>query len=511
VIVASGACTTPAAGAGDALPLRWIFAGLSLILLAVLPPGTPSSDGASMLEVADGLATGPTFAVSCDVGILGRGGECFSNYYPLLSVLAAPFVWIGRQLAGAADVPPEYAGHILGLVVPALATAGAATLSADLARRMGAGRRGAVGTAVAVALATSMLTYSRTFFAETLVAFCAVLAVWALTARPERKWLGLLAIALAVLAKPQVVLFGPALGVALAIHRRSPRPFVEASLASAAGAIVFFAYNWLRFGSATDFGGSARMVSAGDFLPPDSLEAIALLTVSPGRGMLWFSPVAVLGLYALWKRRREALPVACLLGCAGLAVLYIAHPGTGFNWGSRYLVGLIPLLCVGLGALRGNAARLAVALAVVGLVVQLPNVVGFYERYHQEQGDQGIRATAHHWSFETTQLVQVWPAAIRQVKAAADKDVSALVRAERTTGGTTDDQVLLNVIAIWWWGLPAMGIPWAVGLAVSLAMIGLGAVLLWRAGSRPRRQAPASTPEEAGSCSPAALRPTNGS
>jgi hypothetical protein len=470
----------------DALPLRWIFVGLSLILLAVLPPGTPSSDGASMLEVADGLATGPTFAVGCDVGILGRGGECFSNYYPLLSVLATPLVWVGRQAAGAADVPAEYAGHVLALVVPALATAGAATLSADLAWRMGAGRRGAVGTAVAVALATSMLTYSRTFFAETLVAFCAVLAVWALTARPERKWLGLLAIALAVLAKPQVVLFGPALGVALAIHRRSARPLAETSLASALGVLVFFAYNWHRFGSATDFGGDARTVSAGDFLPPDSLEAIALLTVSPGRGMLWFSPVAVLGLYALWKRRREALPLACLLGCAGLAVLYVAHPGTGFNWGSRYLVALTPLLCVGLGALRGNAARLAVALALVGLLVQLPNVVGFYERYHQEQGDNGVRATAHHWSFETTQLVQVWPAAIRQVEAAADNDVSELVRAERTTGGTTDDQVLLNVIALWWWGLPAMGIPWVVGLAVSLAMIGLGAALLWRAGARPR-------------------------
>jgi hypothetical protein len=474
--------TAPTAAATEArLPLGWIFAGLSLILLAIVPPGTPSGDGMSMLAVADGLATGPTFEVGCEFGVEGRDGNCFSNFYPLLSVLAAPLVWFGRELGGAAGVPPEYAGHLLALVVPALAAAGAATLSADLARRLGASRKGAVATAVAVAFATEMLTYSRSFFAETLVAFCVVLAVWALTGAPSRKWLGLLAIALAVLAKPQVVLFGPALGLALAIHRRSVRPLVETSAATFAAGLILLGYNWIRFDSLTDFGGEARTLSPSAFAPPEALEALALLTVSPGRGLIWFSPVAALGLYVLWTRRRELIPLVCLVSCVGLIALYIGNPGSGFNWGTRYLVALLPLLCIPLGTLRGNMARLAVVLALVGFIGQVPNIVGFYHRYHREQADVGIQPKAHHWSVESSQLVQVWPATIRQIEAAADKDVDELVSDTRASGGTTEDQVLLNVIALWWWGLPAAGIPWWLGLLVSLAMIGAGTVLLVRA------------------------------
>ena len=365
-----------------------MFAGLALILLAIIPPGTPSGDGASMLEVADGLATGPTFAVGCDAGIAGRGGECFSNFYPLISLLAAPLVFLGREIAPVVGAPPEYAGHILALVVPALATAGAATLAADLAQRLGAGRTGGISTAAAVAFGTEMLTYSRSFYAETLVAFCAVLAVWGLTGcRPRQTWLGLLGITLAVLAKPQVALFGLAIGLALAIRRRSPRPLVETGLATGVGALLLFAYNWHRFADPLDFGGEARTLDPSAFLPPEGIEALGLLTVSPGRGFIWFSPVAVLGLYLLWVRRRGFIPFVCLLTCAGLAVLYIGNPGAGFNWGSRYLVALLPLLCVPLGALRGRMATFAIVLAVLGLAMQAPNLVGFYHRYHREQAD----------------------------------------------------------------------------------------------------------------------------
>jgi hypothetical protein len=462
------------------LPLGWVFTGFALILLAIVPPGTPSSDGASMLGVADGLATGPTFAVGCDIGIPGRGGECFSHYYPLLSVVAAPLVWVGRGLGSALGVPPEYAGHMLALVVPALAVAGAATLTADLAMRLGAGRRGAVAAGAALAFGTEMLTYGRSFFAETLVAFCVVLAVWGLTGPARRRWIGLLAIALGVLAKPQVVLFGPALGLALAIKRRSVRPFLECSAATVVGSLIFFAYNWIRFEDLTDFGGPSRTIYLEAYLPHHAIKALGLWTISPGRGLVWFSPVAAFGLFLLWKRRKEIIPFACLLACASLVVLYFSNPGSGYNWGTRYLVTLLPLLCIPLGTLRGRAAKVAVVLAVVGFVGQVPNIVGFSGRYHREQADIGNNPRDHHWSFETTQLVGVWPAAARQVESAARSDVQALVHAPSTSGGTTEHQVLLNVVALWWWGLPAAGVPWWLGLLVSLGMVGAGITVLVR-------------------------------
>jgi hypothetical protein len=477
---------------GD-LPLWPLFLGLSLILLAIVPPDTPGGDGESMLAVADGLATGPTFAVDCAVGVPGSDGQCYSNFYPLISLLAAPLIWLSRAAGEAAGVSPEYAGHVLAFVVPALATAGAATLAADIARRLGATRGGAVGTAVAVAFCTELLTYSRSFFAETLVAFCVTLAVWGLTGPSGRRWTGFAGIALAILAKPQTALFGPAVGLALALHQRRIRPFFECCAASVAGSLVFFAYNWHRFGSPTNFGGDTRELAASDFAPTKVVEALGLLTISPGRGFIWFSPVAALGLVLLWRRRRELIPLVCLAAGLGLLVLYLGNPGTGFNWGSRYFAGMLPLMCVGLGALRGNLRRVAVALAILGLVVQLPNVVGFYDRYHREQADIGVDSSELHWSVARSQLVRVWPASIRQLDAAADRDVNELVSGGRERGGDTEAQVLLNIVALWWWGLPAVGIPWAVGLVVCLVMIAIGAIMLARLAGwagRPRRGSP---------------------
>ncbi len=485
-----------------------VFAGLSLILLAIVPPGTPGGDGASMLAVADSLVTGPSFSVDCAEGIPGAGGHCYSNFYPLMSLLAAPFVLLGRAAGSAAGTSPDYAGHMLAFVVPALAAAGAATLAGDLARRLGAGRGGIVATAVAVAFCTEMLTYSRSFFAETLAAFCATLAIWGLTGRPSRRWMGYVGIALAVLAKPQTALFGPAVGLALALHQRRIRPFLECCAATAASSLVFFAYNWHRFGSPTDFGGESRSLSADDFAPFDLVEAIGLHTISPGRGFIWFSPVAALGLVLLWRRRRELIPAVCLAGCLGLLVLYLGNPGTGYNWGSRYVVAMLPLMCVGLAGLRGNLRRVALALAVLGLVIQIPNVVGFYDRYHREQADIGVDSSEFHWSVTGTQLFNVWPAAIRQLDAAGERDVNVLVDARSERGGTTEDQVLLNIVALWWWGLPAVGIPWAAGLVLCLAMIAAGALMLARAAGwagRPRRGSPA--PQRLGGQPDAALRP----
>jgi hypothetical protein len=474
--------------------LARVFAGLSLILLAIVPPDTPGGDGESMLAVADSLATGPNFSVDCAVGIAGEDGQCYSNFYPLMSLLAAPFVWLGRTVASGAGVSPEYAGHLVAFVVPALAAAGAATLAGDMARRLGAGRGGVVAIALAVALCTTMLTYSRSFFAETLTAFCVTLAVWGLTGPPGRRWTGYAGIALAVLAKPQTVLFGPAVGLVLALHQRRIRPFIECCAATAASSLLFLAYNWHRFGSPTDFGGEHRELSASDFAPVDVIEGIGLHTISPGRGFIWFSPVAALGLFLLWRRRRELIPAVCLAGCVGLTVLYLGNPGTGYNWGSRYAVAMLPLMCLGLVGLRGNLRRVAIALAVVGLVIQIPNVVAFYDRYHREQADIGIDSADNHWSVSGSQLVNVWPAALRQLEAAGERDMEAVVNGVPERGGTTEDQVLLNIVAQWWWALPAVGIPWAAGLLVCLAMIACGAFLLARAGGwagRPPRGSPA--------------------
>lgn len=170
-----------------------VLAGMALVLLALSPPLNYASDGSSMLAVTEGLLDHGSFAISCgDPGAVhGAGGACFSNFYLLESLLLVPFVALGRGLGTLLGAPTRYTGAAAALALPALCTAGAATLTVAMARERGAGRRGAVLAGAAFALGTEALTYARTLFAESLGALAVALAAWGSSgASPRRRALG---------------------------------------------------------------------------------------------------------------------------------------------------------------------------------------------------------------------------------------------------------------------------------------------------------------------------------
>lgn len=479
-----------AALASTARAFWWrLFAAFAVIDLALLPPGTPSSDGASMLAVAESLGTRGSVAVSCNFGAAGVHGQCFSNYYPLISFLAAPFVAAGRVIGSSAHAPVGFTGKFLALVVPALAAATAAVIVADLARRFGATKRGSVAVAAAFAFGTEVLTYTRSFFAETLAAMCVALAVWGFTGPANRRWLGYVGIAFGILAKPQLVLVGPAIGLVCAMSERRVQALIKPCLATAAGGIAYAGYNVVRFGSASNMGSSARELHSSAYTPGKVVEALGTLLISPGRGLIWFSPVAVLGIFALWRLRHDRLAQICIAVSMAVLVIYVGNPGLGFNWGSRYLVAILPLLIAALGALRGRIVVVAAILATIGFVTELPNTVGFYHRYYQEQAAQGRQPVDMRWSLTRTPLIGVWGSTQREIREASRTDVRTLVNRAAGQNGVEQgsDKQFLRVVATWWWMMPAAGLSRTVGFTAALVMFGCGLWLIWGMGrSRPR-------------------------
>lgn len=466
-------------------PLLALFTGYTLVLAALLPPTVYSSDGVNMMGVADSLATGGNFDVACgDQAIPGRGGRCFSTFYPLISVLAVPFVVVGRAISSSVGVSPEFGGHLVALLVPALAASGAATMTAAVAWQFGASQRAGVFAGAAFAFGTEALVYARTFFAETLASFFVVLAVWGATQTGRKRWWWYAGIPLAILAKPQMALIGPAVGLALTVRTRELRPLWEGFAATAAGVVVYGLYNWLRFEDAMNFGGSSREIGAEQYSPDAVVDALGLLLISPGRGLIWFSPVVLVGAYVLFQRRREPLALACVAAFAAILLVAVGNPGSGYNWASRYLVPALPLLCAAAGAARGRALRAAVVLALVGLIIALPTVVSPFERYYAENADRGQVASKRYWDLADGPLIGVWGSAARQLQAAADTDVASLVKqnqVERDTGlvrTPVDQQERMKVVALWWWVLPAGGVPWLFGALASVLCILAGTTLL---------------------------------
>src|ERR1700740_2491338 len=156
--------------------------GVVLIYLAFLPPGIYSIDGNAMLAVSESLVTHHSFAVPADLGMPGRDGRFFSQWYPLLSILAVPFVAAATQAAHVLKLPAHYVAAICALVLPAVFTALTAAFVALIAQQLGSSRRGAFLAALTYAFGTIALVYARTFYAEPLLALltaaslCLVLA-----------------------------------------------------------------------------------------------------------------------------------------------------------------------------------------------------------------------------------------------------------------------------------------------------------------------------------------------
>ena len=388
--------------------MNWrLFAGLALVLLALAPPLNYSSDGDHMLEVAQSVVYDGDLEVSCRPHNFHRpDGRCFNTFYLLQSVALVPFVAAGRLVETVAGTPRTYAGEALAMILPALMIAAAAMLVAALARRRGASPRAAVLAALAFAGGTEALTISHSLRAEPLAAACVALCAWLLLARrgePGGRWAhGALGAALVVMTKPQLLLAAPFAGAMLSLRERRWRPVVLAVVGTGVGSVAVLAYNLVRFGSATDFGGAGRTLYVGGAPGGRSpvvelLDGAALLLVSPNHGLLFFAPVALLGIAGLLRPPMDRVAAVCLAGAAGVFVFAMIQPHGNF-WGTRYLVPLLPLACVGVAGLGRRATRVAVVLTVLAFVSQVPNLVAYPERAYEDAHARSPQAWDVHGS-----------------------------------------------------------------------------------------------------------------
>jgi len=178
-----------------------------------------------------------------------------------------------------------------------------------------------------------------------------------------------------------VVYFGDA------ARREGPKVRRAMALAAVFAVAVFAGNAWTRELFWGKFGGSrARALHTLVHDPVLYLFHVVSLLSSPNKGLLFYAPLAVLGLVGIggtFRRNRRVATFAILTigGLAGgFSLLKIWADET---WGPRYLHSAIAplLLCLALsdGMLRRRAGRaLAFLSAVAGLAVSLLGVLFFY-------------------------------------------------------------------------------------------------------------------------------------
>ncbi len=188
--------------------------------------------------------------------------------------------------------------------------------------------------------------------------------------RPALRFATPALLAVAVMLRPTIAPLVLGIGLAWAVRtRRDRRTWLVAAGIAIIAIAPLVAWNVVHLASPLPLGQwQANSLETGDvFSIGGALTGIAGLLVSPARGLLWFAPIALVGIVAGLRRERELQLVAagCLLQLVAMAVFFKWHGGQAFGprllaemvWVSSYL-GCVP-------DPRRVVAAIAIAVTVV--------------------------------------------------------------------------------------------------------------------------------------------------
>ncbi len=350
-------------------------------------------------------------------GFFGVDGHVYSKKGLAMSLAMAPLYWLGLVTPGLGML------QTASLLNPIL-TAITAGLLFRLVRRLGYDERVSIGVALLYGLATIAWVYSKYLFSEPLSGALLLATAYLLVAfrREGDNWrvalAGLLA-GLAVATRANNLFLVPIFGLYLVAGSREQRaggkqqtadqrPATDDSRQTTAGtgisqpptpwfstpysllpaacfllglvppALLLMGYNWVRAGNPLQTGYDLSIFS------PNLLPGLYKLLFSPLRGLFIYSPLLVLSLPGLaWLWRRGRAETALVVGVSGVTVLLFSAwtSGEGLSWGSRFLVPVVPLLCLPLAppldrALAGAKvlAGSLLAFGILSFAIQLLGV-----------------------------------------------------------------------------------------------------------------------------------------
>jgi hypothetical protein len=329
--------------------------------------------------------------LAAGVGFEGKDGELIGRVGLPQPLLEAPFYLVGWAIDAVASGSEQYRyrrGTIL-LYNP-FVLALVAVLILLIMLRVHGSTAWSIVIAALFTLASMAWPYSKIGMDTTATLGVAIAFFGAVAARDADGlwpwWTAGFGAGLAVAAKqyelPVVAAMGLLMWPGLRVARRERLRRVGALLLPFLAWMAAMAwYNWSRLGSATETGNAdyEQTLAA-------PLNAIGFL-VSPGKGLVWYSPLVVLGvlgLVALWRRdRRLALTIAIVF-VLGVVFVALTPHWTDETWGPRYLLPVAWLLLIPIPwwvttrlrqRVLGTVAVLSVAVQLVAILVPYAQTV----------------------------------------------------------------------------------------------------------------------------------------
>jgi hypothetical protein len=367
-------------------------------------------DAQLRLSQAFSLIDNGTFQLADGVGNPSHGniasnnnGTRYSVYGPGQIILFTPIAYLSHKIASKSILEAHYIAEILASFLGVAAHLITAIAMFYFAKSIGRTRHEAVVVSLVFAFATFNLPSARDGYEHTYEALLIVLSYTSavyfgnkfnnpLRTMESRAFLasGLL-LGLGLLFRPTTILALPG----LMIICQSKGNIAYAAAGIIPGGVLLCIYNFLRFGSPIETGyqqawlvANPGLISASGFDLVRMIPQTFALWVSPGKGMLFFSPI-LLALFLRSTTGRNRDP-SIILAIATTVVIYslfyganFAWHGSAWSWGPRYLIPLTPLLIllIPIPDLKSYTGKSIALLVLLSVVIQGTATLTNYKRH----------------------------------------------------------------------------------------------------------------------------------
>jgi alpha-1,2-mannosyltransferase len=326
---------------------------------AVVPAAQIASTGLPWLDSLN-LGSGNPFFITA-------GEHVVSNRPIGISLLAVPvYLAVGSPLA----IWPS-------AVAAALATALAVTLM-HLAVRRVVGPTAALAATVVFAFGTPTWTVSADGLWGHTVTQLSIAAASFAASRSRWLWTGV-CLGFGIMGRPHVAVIALAVGLMVGWRLRSMKPVLLVGAGSATGALLLLGLNrWIydRW-TLTGYGSyvTDNLTKSDAWSVPDIALNLAGFFVAPERGLLVWTPIALLLLPSAVRMSRSAQPWVLAFAVGGLAYTAVQlrinwFHGVDAFWGYRLALELVTCL-VPLYALAWESVRSAVLRGIVAFMAVL--------------------------------------------------------------------------------------------------------------------------------------------
>ena len=342
-----------------------LHAGLFLFLFAVYlltyTPRINASDGLAMFATAESLVKHGTLDIEqirwmgLQQGTYGLDGLLYSRKGIGVPIGLLPFVWLGL-------IVPWFGTVSVSLLFNVTITAATAVVLMAYVSTLGFSRRASLLVALTFGLATPAWPYAKSLFSDPFSGFLLLASAFSLLKLSKAGNTGVWRIGgyafLAgllqgwnVATRYAEALFVPVFGLLLLYYlastasHRSRRPIMTALIAFAAPLLLIglglMAFNLSRYGDPFNTGYLATETFSAIWI-----DGILGQLVSPGRGLLLFSPVLVLsfiGVFSFFRNHRAEALLALSIIFIHLLLYgkwFMWHGG--YAWGPRFLIPTLP-------------------------------------------------------------------------------------------------------------------------------------------------------------------------